>query len=95
MSDIVVPLFLGKRGGGESTSWQGPQPFVRITLYSQEELEHYHLDQSDLEHPGDFDMRPSAIVENKTPLEESSEMETGNLSPTDLLPRIWGYNHLW
>ncbi len=57
-----------------------PRPFVRITLYSQEELERYRLDHSDLQHPWDFDTRPSGsqIVENKRLREGSSEMEIGN-----------------
>ncbi len=52
---------------------------MRITLYSQEEVQHYKLDQSDLEHTGDSGVCPSGgeIVENKTCREESMEMETG------------------
>ncbi len=69
-----------------------PQPFVRITLYSQEELEQYHLDQSDLQHPWDFDARPSGnqIVENKRPREDSSEMEIGNPQVITL----WSYSRV-
>ncbi len=78
---------LGHGRGDESTEKKRPQPFVRITLYSQEELKHYRLDQSDLEHPGDFDERPSGseIEEDKTPPVDSSEGDTGKLLSTNLL----------
>ena len=53
---------------------------MRIILYSQEELIHYRLDQSDLEHPGGFDIPAfgSEIVKNKKSRKDSNE-ETGNL----------------
>ncbi len=67
---------------GEYTGRTGPQPFVRITLYSQEELELYHLDQSDLQHPGDFAEGPcgSQTVEAETLREDSNNTEIGTCS---------------
>ncbi len=73
-------VLIEPRGNEECTRRMRPQPFVRITLYSQDELERYHLDQSDLQHPWDFDTRPtgSQIVKNKSLHEESSKIEIGN-----------------
>ena len=53
---------------------------MRTTLYSQEELERYHLDESDLQYPWDFETGPSGsqIIEQNMLREDSSEMEIGN-----------------